>query len=276
MYNVKTLFFFIGIVFCLLPLCISCEKGPDVGLYKFAWTSDDGYRPFVVYRPDSSFIDTTHIIGTPFYDLSTHNLWCLDPSKLVLSHDADSSIEFRHIYPFYVHRPTGKTDTLYHGYYRLTATIDFGHVHRECFLARWIILECRLPGRILGYSHLYDESYNDIPIDDLGLASYTFEGQKRIFKSKNFDYWIINRLSTDLYGPFTVKQLVKQLKQLNIPLPVRLESSYFPYRKHYANGETYPFPDSLYDNPKAFSREYPHGDKVNAKIIVEKKKRNSN
>ena len=276
MRNIKSFFLYMGIIFCLLPLCISCEKGPDIGLYKFAWTDDNGYRPFEVYRPDSSFIDTTHIIGTPFYDLSTHNLWCLDPSKLVLSHDADSSIEFQQIYPFYVHRPTGKIDTLYHGYYWLTATIDFGHVHRECFLDKWIILECRLPGRILGYSYLFDESYRGIPIDNLYEGSYTFEGQKLIFESKDFDYWVINRLTTDLYGPLTEKQLIKQIKALEIPLPVKLESSYFPYRKHLFNGEILPLPDSLYDNPKAFTREYPHGDKVRAKVIVEKKNRNSN
>jgi len=257
----------IGIMLLLFLMCISCETGPDVGLFKFAWTYDDGNRAFVIYRPDSSFIDNTHIAGTPFYEADVCNLWCLDSTKLELSHKGDSSCEFQYIYPLYVHRPTGRTDTLYLGYYRTQTELCFGHVHRECFLDNWIILECRLPGRILGYTHLFDESYREIPIDKLYLGSYTYEGQRLIFESEDFDYWIINRLTTDLFGPLTEKQLVKYLNELKIPLPVELKSSYFPYSKHQKNGETLPFPDSLYKK-SFFFRYFPAGEEVKTKVIA--------
>ena len=256
----------IGIVLCLLHLCISCENNPDVGLYKFSWTCDDGDRPFIIYRPDSSFIDTTHIPGIPFYEADVSNLWCHDSSQLELSHEGDSCCEFQYVYPLYVHRPTGRTDTLYLGYYRTQTELSFGHVHRECFLDNWIILECRLPGRILGYAHLFDEAYRSVPIDKLHLGSYTFKGQRLIFESKDFDYWIINRLTTDLYGPLTEKELIKQLKELRVPLPIKLKSSYFPYRKHYKDGKTLPFPDTLYKKG-FFGRYFPEGEKVETKVI---------
>ena len=267
MINLNRIIPHIGTVLLLFLMCVSCETGPDVGLYKFAWTNDNGDRPFMIYRPDSSFIDTTHIPGTPFYEADVCNLWCLDSTKLELSHEGDSSCEFQYIYPLYVHRPTGRTDTLYLGYYRTQTELCFGHVHRECFLDNWIILECRLPGRILGYTHLFDESYREIPIDKLYLGSYTYEGQRLIFESEDFDYWIINRLATDLFGPLTEKQLVKYLSELRMPLPVELKSSYFPYSKHQKNGETLPFPDSLYKK-SFFFRYFPAGEKVKPKEVL--------
>lgn len=262
----KISFQYIRFFFCLLPLCISCEDSPDIGLYKFAWTYDDGYRPFVIYRPDSSLIDTTHTPGTPFYEADANNLWCLDSLRLRLSHEGDTSSNCQFIYPLYVHRPTGRTDSLYLRYYETQSVLDFGHIHRECFLDKWIILECRLPGRILGYTHLFDETYRNVPIDELHLGSYTYKGQRLIFESNDFDYWIINRLTTDLYGPLTENELIMQLKELRVPLPVKLKSSYFPYRKHQRNGEILPFPDSLYKKG-LFWRHFPEGEKVETKIV---------
>ena len=254
------------VVLFLLLLFESCETGPSVGLYKFAWTYDDGERPFEIYRPDFSLIDTTHIPGTPFYDAGTHNLWCRDSTKLRMSHEGDLSDDFKYIFPLYVHRPFSRTDTLFMGYYRTRMTLPFGHIHRECFMDRWIILECRLPGRILGYTHLFDEAYRKIPIDNLCERSYTYEGQRLIFESDNFDYWVINRMTTDLYGPLTEKELVKQLKILNVPLPVKLKSSSFPYQKNYKDGRFIEFPDSLYSHG-ILGRHFPHGKKVKSKII---------
>ena len=270
MYNVKILFFHIGIVFCLLPLFISCEEyeRPKYGLYGWEYSHYTGNVRYLLIFPDSFLNEPVQSSAKKYYGFQ-ENLWCLDSVSHVLWQDILS----RPLFSILVHRSSGRTDTLYSA----SQYINFGHIHRECFMDKWIIIECRLPGRILGYSYLCDKAWREKPVDNLKLENYTYEGQKRIFKSKNFDYWIINRLSTDLYGPFTVKQLVKQLKQLKIPLPVRLESSRFCYAlERLKNGDINPFPDSLYDYPKAPIREYPHGDKVNAKIIVEKKKRNSN
>ena len=258
----------LGTILCMLTTCISCESGPEVGLYTFDYITNDGDILFKIYRPDSSFIDTTHIQGTPFYDAGKHNLWCLDSSKLRLSHEGDSDREYRYIYPLYVHRPSNRTDTLYFPYYRIANILNFGHVHRELFLDKWIILECRLPGRILGYSHLFDEEYRNMPLDDLWEGSYTYEGQRLIFESEDFDFWVINRLTTDLYGPLTEKELVTQLKKLEIPLPVELKSSYFPYKRHREKETRIPisFPDSMYTN-FLFFRYWPHGEKVKPKKI---------
>lgn len=260
----------LGTILYILTTCICCESGPEVGLYSFDFITDEGDRIFKIYRPDSSFIDTTHIPGTPFYDAGTHNLWCLDSSGLRMSHDGDSTEEFQYIYPLYVHRPSNRTDTLYLPYYRIAKYLNFGHVHRELFLDKWIILECRLPGRILGYSHLFDEEYKDWPLDNLIERSYTYEGQRLIFESEDFDFWVINRLTTDLYGPLTEKELVTQLKKLEIPLPVELKSSYFPYKKHRdKTGSIISFPDSMYTHFLIF-RYWPHGEKVKPKMIGEK------
>lgn len=260
-------FLHIGLILHLVLLCISCETDPSVGLYQFAWTDDDGYRHFMIYRPDSSLIDTTHIAGTAFLDAG-HNLWCLDSTELRMSHDGDFSKEYQNIYPLYVHRPSGRTDTLFLSHTWHAIGLDFGHVHRELFLDKWIILECRLPGRILGYSHLFDDTDRDTPLDDLSEGSYTYEGQRLIFESKNFDYWVINRLTTDLYGPFTEEELVTQLKTLEITLPVKLKSSYFPYKRHRekGTGKIISFPDSMYTY-SIFGRVWPHGKEVEPKTI---------
>ena len=252
--------------------CISCETGPEVGLYQFDWVDDDGYRTFYIYRPDSSLIDTTHITGAAFLDAGTHNLWCLDSADLIMLHEGDSSSEFRDIYPLYVHRPTGRTDTLFLSHQWRANYLDFGHVHRELFLDKWIVLECRLPGRILGYNHLFDETDRDVPLDNLSEGSYDYEGQRLIFESKDFDFWVINRLTTDLYGPLTEEELVIQLKALDVPLPVELKSSYFPYKRHRikGTGDIVHFPDSMYTY-SIFGRVWPHGKEVEPKIIGDKK-----
>lgn len=260
--------FHIGAVLQLILICISCETDPSVGLYQFGWTDDDGYRTFYIYRPDSSFIDTTHVPETAFYDACAHNLWCLDSSMLQKSHDGDSDRAYHHIYPLFVHRPSGRVDTLYNPFIYHACGLNFGHVHRECFLDKWIILECRLPGRILGYFHLFDDTYRDMPLDNLSEGSYTYEGQRLIFESKDFDYWVVNRMTTDLYGPLTEKELLAQLKALDVPLPVELKSSYFPYKRHRekGTGNIIDFPNYMYTRC-LFWRVWPHGQEVEPKKI---------
>lgn len=255
----------------LILVCISCETGPDVGLYQFGWTTDDGYRYLEIYRPDSSLIDTTHIAGAAFLEADAHNLWCLDSAELRMAHEGDSSTEYRNIYPLYVHRPSGRTDTLFLSHLWHACCLGFGHVHRERFLDKWIILECRLPGRILGYNHLFDETDKDTPLDNLSEGSYDYEGQRLIFESKDFDFWVINRMTTDLYGPLNEKELLAQLKALEIPLPVELKSSYFPYKRHRikGTGDIVHFPDSMYTR-YLFWRVWPHGKGVEPKIIGNK------
>ena len=144
-------------------------------------------------------------------------------------------------------------------------------MHRERFLDKWIVLECRLPGRILGYNHLFDETDKDTPLDNLSEGSYDYEGQRLIFESEDFDYWVVNRLTTDLYGPLTEEELLAQLKTLKIPLPVKLKSSYFPYKRHRekGTGNIILFPDSMYTR-SIFGRVWPHGKEVEPKIIMDK------
>ena len=268
MYNIKIVFLHMGIIFCLLPICISCEEGPEIGLYGWDYSHHTGNVRYLLIFPDSILIEPIQSSTKTYYDFQ-ENLWCLDSVSHVLEQESLS----RPLFCILVHRPLGRTDTLYSA----SPYINFGHIHRECFMDKWIIIECRLPGRILGYSYLCDKAWRETPVDKLTLENYTYEGQTRIFKSNNFDYWVINRLTTDFYGPLTVKQLVKQLKELKIPFPVKLESSRSCYAlERLNNGDFNNFPDSLYDNPKAFTRECPHGDKVRAKVIVEKKNRNSN
>jgi protein-S-isoprenylcysteine O-methyltransferase Ste14 len=55
MYNVKILFFHIGIVFCLLPLFISCEEYErhKYGLYGWEYSHYTGNVRYLLIFPDS-------------------------------------------------------------------------------------------------------------------------------------------------------------------------------------------------------------------------------
>lgn len=260
-------FWHLGVIFALITECMSCAESPDVGgLYYFGWNSDRGHTPFYIRRPDSSDIDTLHITGTAFYEADAHNLWCLDSTQLRLSNDDNPYIS-KILYPLFIHRASSRTDTLFlplaiHS----RNSLDFGHIHRECFLDEWVILECRLPGRILGYNYLFDEAYRGVPLDELDMSLYTYEGQRQIFESDDFDYWLINRMTTDLYGPLSEENLVDRMKELEVPLPVTLKSMYFSYEQNHKDGEYIPFPDSMYTH-FLILRFYPHGEKAKPKEI---------
>ena len=96
-------------------------------------------------------------------------------------------------------------------------------------------METKLPGEILGKKHISD--FNDIGDDTLlyDLAYYTYEGQEKVFESELSHFWIANSSTTDLYGPLTEEELVVQLEQLGVRLPIKLKNPYDRYvypKKH--------------------------------------------
>jgi len=256
----------IGVFLSLIAECMSCSEIPDDGsFFYFGWYDDHGHTPFMIHRPDSSYIDTLHITGTAFYQVDAHNLWCLDSTQLRLSNDDNPYIS-KLLYPLFIHRASNRIDTLFLPLTYWGDELDFGHIHRECFLDEWIILECRLPGRILGYNYLFDETYRGVPLDELDMSLYTYVGQRQIFESVDFDYWLIHRTSTDLYGPLSEENLVDRMRALGVSLPVTLKSTYFSYEQNHKDGEHIRFPDSMYTH-FLILRFVPHADEARPKEI---------
>ena len=254
-----------GVGISLLLLLASCfDDGPTMGLY--GWYLDtnwsDGYS-LHLYRPDSSYIDVNHVPGTPFYKAnSSYNFWCADKDSLI-AYQPENGPDFNHtLYPVYVHRASGRVDTLHNSFiYRATA-VPLGFVQRECEIEKWLILECKLPGEILSHSFLADTAYEAENPMSFSMYMYTYEGQERIFESDLSHFWIISLHTTDMYGPLTEKELAAQLTQLGIALPVILKQRYSPYvRPGMSDGSFADIPE-----PKHFIY-WPHDKKRKPKVI---------
>ena len=245
-----------GVCFFLLLSCLGGTDNQDVGLITMdiEVQHGDGWY-FKILRPDISFIDSTITPGMPYYGLWPVNLWGLRDSMT-------PSVADRAVYPIYVHRPSGRTDTL-HEHIIHSATIPYiGVIRRRCKTDSCYVFETVFPGKVLGRSFIVDEACDSDCSDYYSLNVYSYEGQKKVFESKQFHYWIINRFTTDWYGPLTEQELTLQLKELGIPLPLTLKNIHSPYvMPNMVNGDFADIPV-----PKHFMY-WPHDKKHGDKII---------
>ena len=82
-----------------------------------------------------------------------------------------------------------------------------------------------MPYMILGNNYFADIDNRHkplMPIDYL-MSHYTFEGQRIVFESPKSYFWLFNRTSPDIYGPYTMNQLREQLIRQGILLPITLQ-----------------------------------------------------
>lgn len=213
-------------LFGLLFLVASCDFEPkDVSFFVLE-DHEGGTNSRNLKAND---IHNSHISlgkGNKIVICSTKNLYCKDKDSLqyyTIERKVDSW------YPIYTHRNDGRTDTLFVWYGRTSSFVDVGHVSRWAKLENWLVLETKLPGEILGHTHLSREMYQEWDTYDLLMSCYTYIGQKMVFDSNRVYYWIVSRRSTHLYGPFSEKELKKKLAELQIQLPVTLNGCYDRY-----------------------------------------------
>ena len=202
--------------------------------------------------------DSSKIIypNNEIYHANTHNLYC--PHNMVARVDS-FLMQITGACPLAVHRPTGRTDTMY------TMFLDspqVGYISRDYTSKKWIVMECKIPGEILGHDHLselaLEQGYDTLPAYRLPMSAYTYTGQKIVFESNQVHYWIASRKTADLYGPCSEKELIRQMKGLGIPLPIELDGNY----DRYTRNDT--------DEQKPTEYYYPHHKARPNKVIMEK------
>ena len=202
--------------------------------------------------------DSSKIIypNNEIYHANTPNLYC--PHNMVARVDS-FLMQITGACPLAVHRPTGRIDTMYTGF---LDSPQVGYVSRHCTLKKWIVMECKIPGEILGHDHLselaLEQGYDTLPAYRLPMSAYTYTGQKIVFESNQVHYWIASRKTADLYGPCSEKELIRQMKGLGIPLPIELDGNY----DRYTRNDT--------DEQKPTEYYYPHHKARPNKVIMEK------
>lgn len=135
-------------------------------------------------------------------------------------HDLISSKYSR--YPVCLHRISGHVDTIYTSQ---RGRVGVGYVCRMCYTGKWLVIESKMPYMILGNNYFADIDNRHkplMPIDYL-MSHYTYEGQRIVFESPKSYFWLFNRTSPDIYGPYTMNQLREQLIRQGILLPITLQ-----------------------------------------------------
>ena len=247
-----------GVSLLMLLSCVSGLDNQETGLIAMDIDIEYGNGWYCkICRPDSCFIDTTITREMPYHDLRPINLWGMTDS-LAFSVTPKSAM-----YPIYVHRPSGQTDTLHESIIHSAVTVYIGVIRRRCKMDSCIVLETVFPGKVLGRSYLVDENLESDYSDYYPLRAYSYEGQKKIFESRQFHYWILKRFTTDWYGPMTEQELTLQLKDMGIPLPLTLKDLNSPYvMPCMANGHRADIP-----LPTKHIRSWPRDKTLGDKII---------
>lgn len=238
----------------LLFIIVGCDFEPkDVSYY--IWEEEeiaDG-RNLKINTPDSIVIDMMPDSSKRFGDYAG-NLFCTDVRNLLLTTDSTWEANFRKrlYFPIYVHRFSGRIDTLYKRSYLYSAGwIDIGHVSGSETHGNWLVIESKKPGMIIGYDYLSNKGCLGCDKLSLHMWDYTYEGQEKVFESKKVFYWIASKHTTDIYGPLTKSELKVQMRRLGIPLPLKMDGWYDRYT--YSRDED---GDLLPEEPKAFRWPY--------------------
>lgn len=245
----------LSIIFVLL----SCDFQPN-GVSFYVWEERDvSDGKMLMYKaPEPS--DSDAISDSVWKRMSDIDILYLGKTL------GNSREDFNHnqkCSPIFVHRFSGAVDTVYVGHHIGERNIiRTGYVSSYVKEGEWLVLECKIPGEINGDHYLANQEYRQSGKKTIfhAMWNYTYEGQERVFNSHITHYWIANRHTPDLYGPYTKNQLKRQLKSLSIPLPIKLNGLYDRYCHMFE-------PDSTVNRtrPKAFY--FPHHRKRNGTLI---------
>ena len=250
----KSLFVAVAGLTVLLLQLVSCDFEPkDVVFY--VWEEEewvDGRH--VVCRYDDSLFSHGLPDSSRCYPYTMHNVFCREESGLLGDTISDEDKSQKWYELFFLHRASGRVDTLYSPAYRncSSSIMGLGYVSGGKKCGEWLVLECKKPGKIVGR----DDLYNVKPLNQYGplgvsMMDCTYKGQEKVFESPIVDYWIASQHTPNLYGPFTKMELKAWMDRLGIPRPMRL---YVPYDRYtYARDSIGDFPD---EEPKAF--RWPH------------------
>lgn len=214
-----------------LLLFSSCKDQPTDENF-FVWEnkmlSDGRYLAFKALENTPTYQES---IPEKRFALCPTNMFCHQAKNLKASSDSlwqsDSQEE---LYPIYVHRPTGRIDTLYTTKSEEGNDMCLGYISGFQKSGEFLVLECKKPGKILGHSYLANkEQDKNLAIMNLTMSNYLSEGQEKVFESSIVSYWIANIHTTDLYGPFTIKSVQPQMLKLGLTLPLQLDGAYDMY-----------------------------------------------
>lgn len=246
--------FYSTLVVCVVLLS-ACDFLPrDVSLY----VCEDERRydgRFLNINPDTACAGMMPD-SSRRYELSSHNLYARHADSLLA--EKDTSWERRYMKGRYhalrVHRASGRTDTLYYfgATYFGSEPVTIGYVSEDWKNKHWLVIQSKKPGLIVGREELSNPSALDAR-GELGvyMRDCTYRGQEKVFESRIVDYWVASRHTADLYGPFNMTQLKRQLRHIGISLPLKLDGGYDRYT--YSRDSVASF---VGDSPKAFY--WPH------------------
>lgn len=223
------------ILFVILIICFvtSCQRGK-----MFYVTDDHGFanaRELQAHVNDNDWLATNRSM-----DINCHNYYWdgFYPDDSIKDAFRNAFVELPHYY-LRVHRFHGEVDTFY---IRSKSVLPVGYVQRIGEYKNWMVFECKRAYEILGYTHLVDEASKNVPLSQLQLYNYTYEGQRVVFDSEISWFWIADNTSLNLYGPLRLEHLKQQLARMSISLPLTLEAcaNYYameyPYRTDNSNG----------------------------------------
>ena len=211
-------------------LLVGCDYNPK-GVTFFYMEDDDWSdgRELFVNQSDSVSIKED-VNPAKRYNITCHNLFCKNREDMILKSDSawEESIRLWPCFSVRVHRISGRVDTLY-CFGSDYAYVDIGYISAYGRQGNWMVLESKIPGRILGHEHLVNDKDKTRDTLSLLMGEYTYAGQERVFTSRKVDYWIASQKSSDLFGPMTRNELKEQMRQLNIPIPMVLDGPYDRY-----------------------------------------------
>ena len=218
------------ICFYAILLLVGCSYEPK-GVTFFVREEDDwsNSRILLVNQFDTVMIKEV-VNPAKRYGFTCHNLFCKNREDMILKSDSDweQSIRIWPCFPIRIHRISGRVDTLY-CFGKHYAYTGIGYISAYGTQGNWMVLESKVPGRILGHEYLVDNKDKTRDTLSLLMAEYTYAGQERVFASRKVDYWIASRNSYDLFGPMTRKELKEQMRQLKISIPMVLDGLYDRY-----------------------------------------------
>lgn len=241
------LLMFLGLL-TLVSCCKFNENETFFILEDEEWS--DG-RLLMVNKSDSILIKEL-ADSTKRYFPTMHNMYSEEQEDMILTSDSDWRwhIQTWPCYPIYVHRATGRVDTLY-CFSSTSSHVCIGYISASKQYKDWLIMESKVPGMILKHTYLADESRRQSEVFALSLCNYTYAGQKKVFDSRKVFYWMANQHTYDIFGPLTKKELKVLMQKQNIPLPIKLKGHYDRYV--YARDSSH---DILMNRPKEF--KWPH------------------
>lgn len=226
----------------IIPLLSAILLGCDCrdGIYGMIEDHEHGLgRYLTLPYEDSLMVDSLPNLSS-CYDLTRKNFYCREKERLQRTPDDSTDCTGKKYLLTFVHRASGRVDTLYNYTKPGGNLLLFGYVSGYKRHERWMVLESKDPEEILGRKYLCR------PIPDkrvVHLDDCTFEGQKKFFDSRIADYWIVYLYSTDFYGPFNMNELKVQMRKLGIPLPMKLYGIYDRYVDNYSDE---PHPKAFY------------------------------